>query len=243
MGDVIQTPSRGVSILNHGGREYDGLRDAVHGYIQKHSANGNGLIGLRAAFRKGDILYSLVNWLETCFEEAVSGGVDYIGGPEAGAGALCGALAMKLTPKTDPKDWENVKNHKHNIGHIKIMKYLRDEDVPAGFESRRYPTGRYVKGPEGEEREHRILAIERGAIEEPPKRVILLDDWAETYTQLGICADLIESQGGQVVGAATVVSIQDGREDFEKRHPHTRPLLSLIDYERLADRSLRRLPL
>ncbi len=238
MGDAIQTPSLGKRILNHGGPEYDGLRYAIHRYIEKHSTNGDGLIGLRTAFGNGGILQGLVGWLAESFQDACSGGVDYIGGPESGAGVLCGALIMKLTPTDSPRDWENVRGHKRNKGHIRIMKYGREEDVPPVFESQKYPTGRLIKRSDVEVPEYKVLAIQRGIIEEPPKKAILLDDWAETYKQLSTCVDLVESQGGVVSGAATIVSIQDGRADFEKDHPRTR-LLSLMDYERLPDRSLR----
>ncbi len=239
MGNAIQTPSLGTRILNHGGPEYDGLRYAIHRYIERHSTNGDGLIGLRAAFGNGGILQGLVDWLAGSFQDAGSGGVDYIGGPESGAGVLCGALIMKLTPTDETWHWENLRGHKRNKGHIRVMKYKEDAEVPGEFANQRYRTGKYLKGSDGDEApEHKVLAIQKGIIEEPPKSVILLDDWAETYRQLSTCVDLVESQGGVVKGAATVVSIQDGRADFEREHPRTR-LLSLMDYERLSDRSLR----
>lgn len=220
---------RGARIANHGGSEYDPLRNAIDNYIKAHSTNGDGLIGLRTAFGHGDILYDMIDWLSRSFEEADSGGIDYVGGPDAGAGVLCGALIMRLAPGHDPRI-------RRKAGHIKIMKYNDEKDVPEGFESQRYPIGHLGTG---EVQEHKVLAIQRGIIREPPKRVILIDDWAETYKQLSACADLIKSQGGNVVGAATVVSIADGRADFEERHKGAR-LLSLLDYERLPDRSLRR---
>ncbi len=233
MGDAIQTPSRGTSIHNHGGREYDPLRNTIDKYIQENSANGDDLIGLRDSFGNGGVLLGLVDWLAASFDESNSGGIDYIGGPEAGAGVLCGAFMMRLNPNPEAR---------RKIGHIRIMKYADEKDVPEGFESRKYPTGRVVKKPDGsEEPEYKILAVHRGCIKQPPKKVILIDDWAETYRQLSTCADLLELQGADVVGAATIVSIQDGRADFEKAHPRTRPLLSLLDYERLGDRSLRRI--
>ncbi|MBI4163321.1 MAG: phosphoribosyltransferase [Candidatus Aenigmarchaeota archaeon] len=238
MGDAIQARSLGTRILNHGGPEYDGLRYAIHRYIEKHSTNGDSLIGLRAAFGNGGILQGLVDWLAGSFQDDDSSCVDYIGGPESGAGVLCGALIMKLTP-TEAWHWENLRGHKRNKGHIRIMKYREGDEIPGDFVNRCYPTGRFLQGPNGSQvPEYKVLAIQKGIIEEPPKNVILLDDWAETYKQLSTCVDLVESQGGIVNGAATVVSIQDGRAEFEKKHTRTR-LLSLMDYERLPDKSLK----
>ena len=39
----------------------------------------------------------------------------------------------------------------------------------------------------------------------PGKRVLLVDDWVETGSQMRACISLVEQAGGKVVGVATVV--------------------------------------
>ncbi len=222
MGDGSTTRSHSERILI-----YPALRHAVDQHIKEYlTGKDRGFPGLVASFSDGPLFQGVVDWILESFDGAAEGGIDYVGGPEAGAWGIAGALARALNPRIIcDRDEES----KRKVGLLMIQKYEKPEDVPEGFVLTGYET----------DNKSGVLAIPRNTKLER-KRLILIDDWAETYTQLSACADLVKTQGGIVAGAATIVAVSDGRERFLERHPDIKPdhVFSLVNYKRNGSESL-----
>lgn len=66
------------------------------------------------------------------------------------------------------------------------------------------------------------LELRKGLLT-PEKRVLLVDDWIETGAQVRTAVELLESEGGTIVGIAAIkMERNEGTHDIAARYPvHT----------------------